>query len=76
MYGKGLGSIWLDEVDCFGFELSIGECKYSGWGFYDCRYSEDVFIICLLNGEDIFFNNLLVKFIVYEKIYNFICVYL
>lgn len=58
MYGGGLGCIWLDEVDCFGFELSIGECKYSGWGFYDCGYSKDVFINCWLNGEDIFFNNL------------------
>lgn len=50
-YGFGLGFIWLDNVNCIGFEERIEDCMYNGWGIFNCGYDEDVFVSCLLlNG--------------------------
>lgn len=57
--GGGIGQIWMDNVYCDGFELRIEDCRYNGWGLYNCGYYEDLFINCLLfNGLEILFLSL------------------
>jgi len=48
-YGSGSGKIWLDNVDCTGYERLIAECRHNGWGVRQV-HGEDVSITCS-NGK-------------------------
>ena len=46
-FGQGSGTIWLDNVDCSGYESSLSECTHKGWGAQrGCDHSQDVGVIC------------------------------
>jgi len=45
-FGSGTGQIWLDDVNCQGFESRLTSCSNRGIGSNNCDHSEDVAIFC------------------------------
>uniref|UniRef100_A0A673ZSQ7 Soluble scavenger receptor cysteine-rich domain-containing protein SSC5D n=1 Tax=Salmo trutta TaxID=8032 RepID=A0A673ZSQ7_SALTR len=46
-FGKGSGSISLDDLACSGSEDSLLQCPHSGLGNHDCGHHEDAGVTCL-----------------------------
>jgi len=51
-YGRGSGTIWLDDVQCSGTETSIVDCPHSGWGGHYCFHNEDVSVSCVPDSAE------------------------
>ena len=45
-FGESSGEIWLDNLNCNGTELTIGECSHRGWGVEYCNHYEDASVKC------------------------------
>ena len=42
----GSGNILLDDVECYGNELSLFDCKHASIGSHNCGHSEDFGVRC------------------------------
>ncbi|CAL8393814.1 unnamed protein product [Arctogadus glacialis] len=56
-YGPGRGNVWLDDLECFGNETSLMQCKHTDFGETNCNHMEDAGVQCsistrLLNGSN------------------------
>ncbi|KPP77323.1 scavenger receptor cysteine-rich domain-containing group B protein-like, partial [Scleropages formosus] len=47
-YGRGAGTILLDNLKCSGEEGSLLECSHIPWNVHNCDHSEDAGVACLL----------------------------
>ncbi|XP_078420602.1 antigen WC1.1-like [Cetorhinus maximus] len=45
-FGRGIGNIWLDDVNCRLHDSVLWQCPSSPWGEHNCDHREDVGVIC------------------------------
>ena len=45
-FGRGTGTIWLDNVDCVGTESMLSSCTASSWGVHNCQHIQDAGVVC------------------------------
>ena len=51
-FGQGSGEIWLDDVNCWGNEISIKRCSHNGWNVTNCGHSKDASVICSSKNDN------------------------
>ncbi|XP_073726154.1 scavenger receptor cysteine-rich domain-containing protein DMBT1-like [Misgurnus anguillicaudatus] len=56
-FGSGVGTIWMNNVQCGGNEWSLKDCKFRGWASHNCNHSFDAGVTCrdirLVNGSNL-----------------------
>jgi len=45
-FGRGIGTILLDEVRCTAGQSNIFDCRHNGFQNHDCSHSEDAGVRC------------------------------
>lgn len=45
-FGAGSGVVWLDDVNCKGYENSLNDCLNMNWAPKDCTHAEDIGVQC------------------------------
>ncbi|XP_078312094.1 uncharacterized protein LOC111136198 [Crassostrea virginica] len=51
-WGQGSDPIWLDDLNCYGFEADVSECGSRGWGSHNCNHGEDAGVYCVNDTVD------------------------
>ena len=46
-FGQGSGQIWLDDVNCYGYESRLDYCTASSYGNNNCHHYEDASVQCV-----------------------------
>ena len=45
-FGEGSGQIWLDNVECGGYESMLTSCTANSFGDENCSHGEDAGVTC------------------------------
>ncbi|CAM4563249.1 unnamed protein product [Leuciscus chuanchicus] len=45
-FGSGSGPIWMNNVNCYGNELTLKRCRSHGWDIENCTHHKDAGVIC------------------------------
>ncbi|XP_056089433.1 deleted in malignant brain tumors 1 protein-like [Rhinichthys klamathensis goyatoka] len=45
-FGNGSGPIWMNNVNCYGDELTLKRCRSHGWDIQNCNHHKDAGVIC------------------------------
>ncbi|KAI8496818.1 scavenger receptor [Branchiostoma belcheri] len=45
-FGRGMGPIYLEDLQCDGTESSLFNCSQKGWRVHDCDHWDDVGVVC------------------------------
>ena len=40
-------TIWLDDLNCVGTEMTIRNCSHKGWNVHNCTHEEDAGVKCI-----------------------------
>jgi len=46
IFVRGVGPIFLDNVNCRGNETNLDDCGHNGVGVHNCIHSKDAGVIC------------------------------
>ena len=46
-YGQGVGTVYLDHVDCSGNENNLTQCINDGIGVAQCEHKDDAGVRCI-----------------------------
>lgn len=42
----GTGPMWIDDINCTGYEVKFSECRHSPWGQTKCSKDQSVGCVC------------------------------
>ncbi|KAI8517811.1 hypothetical protein Bbelb_038280 [Branchiostoma belcheri] len=45
-FGKGMGPIYMEDLQCDGTESSLFNCSHKGWRVHNCWHGDDVGVVC------------------------------
>ncbi|KAI1893546.1 hypothetical protein AGOR_G00124840 [Albula goreensis] len=48
-FGRGSGTILLDNLKCGGEETSLQQCSHIAWDVHNCDHAEDAAVMCMLS---------------------------
>lgn len=46
VFEMGSGLIWMNDVQCEGYEIFFVNCFFIGYGVQNCDYEKDVGVVC------------------------------
>lgn len=46
-FGRGTGTVWLEDVKCKGGEGDVGDCRHEPWAQGRCTHQQDVGLCCI-----------------------------
>ena len=50
-FGRGLGPIWMSNIQCNGVEARLDACPFPGFGVHTCTHTRDASVVCDNDGD-------------------------